>query len=190
MKNNLETLLGYLLEVETAGSDGKNRFTHDYPLALTRLAAEARKAGSYEEFKRDYMIEGKRGLYWHITENKDFKIDPEKGPQDKSAAGFGSIGVGDLMFTSDLGRWSGHYGKSRKYVALLDLSNVERSRYRSVARGFGNEFYLADASNSGIKVEKVVTIGTAKRIAKAYEEILPRSYDELQNFYYLIKGST
>ena len=150
---------------------------------LSSLAAEARKAGSYKNFEQDYMVQYKRGLYWHVTMDPDFKIDPTKGPQDKSAGGFGSIGIGDLMFTSDLERWSGHYGKERGYAALLDMTKVPRESYRQVSRGFGNEFYLSDAANSEASVEKVVKISTAKRIDKRYNKLLPKSYEELKEFY-------
>jgi len=150
---------------------------------LSSLAAEARKAGSYEKFEQDYMRQYKRGLYWHVTMDPDFKIDPTKGPQDKSAGGFGQIMTGGLMFSSDLENWSGHYGKERGYAALLDMTNVPRERYRQVSRGFGNEFYLADAANSGARVVKVVKISTAKGIDKRYHKLLPKSYKELEEFY-------
>lgn len=163
--------------------ESENRFANGIPSVLEPLAAEARKAGSYEEFERDYMRQYKRGLYWHVTADKGFQIDPTKGPQDKSAAGMGGVGLGDLMFSSDLEHWSDHYGSERKYAALLDLSNVPRERYKQVSRGFGNEFYLANAADSDIRVVKVVSIGTAKRINKAYEKLLPQSYRELEEFY-------
>jgi len=150
---------------------------------LSSLAAEARKAGSYGEFEQDYMRQYKRGLYWHVTMDPDFKINPNKGPQDKSAGGFGQIMTGGLMFTSDLERWSGHYGKERGYAALLDMTKVPRESYRQVSRGFGNEFFLHNAANSEASVEKVVQISTAKRIDKQYNKLLPKSYEELKEFY-------
>ena len=178
MKNNLKKLLEYLL-MEEAPVPGRPFEIK----GLSPLAAEARKAGSYKNFEQDYMRQYKRGLYWHVTMDPAFKIDPTKGPQDKSAGGFGQIGTGDLMFTSDLEHWSGHYGKERGYAALLDMTEVPRERYRQVSRGFGNEFYLGDAANSGASVKKVVKISTAKGIDKQYNELLPKSYEELKEFY-------
>lgn len=187
MKNNLETLLEYLLQENAKKGDlfenANNGGEDSRWKGLSCLAAEARKADSYGEFEQDYMRQYKRGLYWHVTMDPDFKIDPTKGPQDKSAGGFGSIGIGDLMFTSDLERWSGHYGKERGYAALLDMTKVPRESYRQVSRGFGNEFYLRDAANSKARVVKVVTISTAKRNDKLYSNFLPKSYEELKEFY-------
>ena len=154
---------------------------------LAPLKAEALKVDSYEKFKEDYMREYKRGLYWHITHDKNFHIDSTKGPQDKSSAGVGSVGVGDLMFTSDLEHWADYYSSERNYAALLDLSKVPRDRYKQVSRGFGNEFYLADAAESGVVVKKVVAIATAKKIDKQYNALLPHSYDELKEFYDEVK---
>lgn len=160
-----------------------NRWENGIPKELSPLVAEARKTGSYEEFERDYMRQYKRGLYWHVTADKAFKIDPTKGPQDKSAGGVGGIGTGDLMFSSDLEHWSDHYGKERGYAALFDMTDVPRELYKQVSRGFGNEFYLRDAANSGARVVKVVSISTAKKIDKQYNKLLPGSYDELEEFY-------
>ena len=45
---------------------------------LLGLAAEAIKAGSFEEFKKDFILQTKHGLYWHITDNPNFEIDPNR----------------------------------------------------------------------------------------------------------------
>lgn len=63
------------------------------------------------------------------------------------------------------------------------MTDVPRKLYNQVSRGFGNEFYLRDAANSGARVAKVVSISTAKRIDKQYNKLLPGSYDELEEFY-------
>ena len=163
------------------------RFPPERMMKLQGLAAEARKAGSYEEFKKDYLRDIKHGQYWHVTSDPKFFIDASKGPRDMSSMANNRGGkAGDLMFTSDLENWADYYGKERTHAALLDLSSVPREAYRQSARGFGNEFYLSNASNSGARVVKVVTVGTAKKMSKQYDRLKPQSYEELEEFYNLV----
>ncbi len=149
------------------------------PYILQQLAAEARKAGSYEQFKNDYLIQLKHGLYWHWTDDPNFQIDPAKGPRDMSTVSTGQRTVGALMVTSDLDRWR-DYG-SRPYAALIDLSAMPREQYRQVARGFGNEFFLADPSTA--KVVKVFPRKAALDYSRSQRRYLPQSEDQLRAFY-------
>jgi hypothetical protein len=173
-----------LLESTSITNFPPNRLKH-----LSGLAAEAKKAGSFDEFRRDYIINIKHGQYWHLTDNPNFFIDLNQGPRDMSSMSNNSTTAkGDIMFTSDLDHWANYY-KDRKYAALLDLSNVPREAYQQISRGFGNEFYLSNATTSGIKLIKVISISTAKRIAKKYDKIKPQSYDELYEFYTIVTSS-
>jgi hypothetical protein len=52
------------------------------PNFLQVLAAEARKAGSVDNFRNDYLVHLKTGIYWHWTDDPQFQIDPAKGPRD------------------------------------------------------------------------------------------------------------
>lgn len=149
------------------------------PWVLQGLAAEARKAPSFEDFRKDYLIQIKHGLYWHWTEDPDFTIDPEKGPQDMSSLGSGGITPGQLMITSDLDAWS-HYGM-RAYAALIDMREVPRTAYYQVNRGFGNEFMVLDPSEA--KVDKVYPRAAALRFDRAQDEYKPGSEDKLREFY-------
>ena len=182
-ERNLRRLIREMLDDSRSPSESK--FTPERMAKLQPLVAEALKANSYEEFEKNYMTGGKRGMYWHVTEDPNFFIDPSKGPRDMSAGGAGSgLGaIGDLMISSDLDNWASYYGKKRKYAARVDMSAVDTNKYKATSRGFGNEFYIRDAANSGAVVTKVVTIVTAKKIDKAYHSILPRSYSELKEFY-------
>ena len=155
---------------------------------LSGLAAEAIKAGSWKNFLRDFSRDIKHGLYWHVTKDRFFEIDPSKGPTDASSMSDGGVGVGDLMFTSDLEHWVLYYGASRPYAAMIDVSSVPGSAYRQVGRGFGNEFYLNNAAEAGARVVRVVTTKTARRIDKKYSESLPQSEHELRRFYTHVTG--
>lgn len=149
------------------------------PLILQGLAAEARKCSSFEEFEKDFCLQIKHGLYWHWTDDPNFRIDPAKGPRDMSSMASGGFDAGKMMITSHLANWS-DYG-SRKYVAIIDMSDVPRKSYYQVSRGFGNEFYVSDPSKA--KVIKVVTRQQAFRIDREQKKYIPQSQEALKKFY-------
>jgi hypothetical protein len=154
---------------------------------LKGLASEAKKAPNYDDFRKDYTGDIKHGMYWHVTGNPNFTIDPNKGPTDASTAGTGTTSPGDLMVTSDLNHWLSFYPK-RTHAALIDLSGVPREHYRQIGRGFGNEFYINNANRA--KVIKVVPRHQARRIDKDYDNVKPRSEDELKFFHGLVHSSS
>jgi GNAT superfamily N-acetyltransferase len=155
------------------------------PLVLELMAAEARKAGSFENYEKDFSNEIKRGLYYHWTDNPDFKVSPQKGPMDASSLGSGKVTAGALMCTTDLEAWSdyGKDGKGRDYVAVLDLSDVPRNGYRQSSRGFGNEFFLQPENAKLIKVVKVLPRSKALSFERSQNKHLPQSKEELKDFY-------
>lgn len=160
------------------------------PKALQGLAAEARKAGSFEEFEKDFLRDIKHGTYWHWTDDPDFKIDPSKGPRDMSSISTGRVDQGKLMVTSHLDAWSdyGPGGKGRPYAALIDMSDVPREAYRQVGRGFGNELYVSDPSKA--RVEAVYPRRRAFHVDRERARILPQSSEELEEFYKRVTGKT
>lgn len=154
------------------------------------LAAEARKAPSFEEFEHDYLGQIKHGLYWHLTDNPQFAIDLTKGPRDMSSMGGGGTEAGALMVTSHLENWDDYYntdpdtGKrkvTRPFAVAIDLADVPRKDYRQISRGFGNEFFIPDASKA--KVLRVVPVKDARRYDKRHHSALPQSSEELRAFY-------
>jgi hypothetical protein len=151
------------------------------PWVLQGLAAEANKSSNFEEFEHDYIGQIKHGLYYHWTDNPNFTIDPNLGPRDMSSLSIGnSISKGKLMVTSDPAYWGANY-KNRKYVAIIDMSNVPRNAYRQVQRGFGNEFFVNDPSLA--KVIKVIDRRQASRINSEHHNAIPQSQEELKDFY-------
>lgn len=154
------------------------------PLVLRGLAAEAGKCASFEEFEKDFCHQMKHGLYWHWTDDPNFIIDPAKGPRDMSSMASGGLDAGKLMITSHLANWA-DYG-SRKYVAIIDMSDVPRQCYYQVSRGFGNEFYVSDPSKA--RVVKVVSRQQAFRIDRDQHKYTPQSQEELRKFYLKVKG--
>jgi hypothetical protein len=153
------------------------------PLILQGLAAEAHKAGSWEGFRKDFLLQIKHGLYWHWTDDPNFQIDLTKGPRDLSSmANPNLIGVGKLMITSDLKYWSDYGGdKGRPYVAIIDMSSVPRNAYQQVNRGFGNEFMVFKPEM--VKVIKVVPRKRAFQINREQHDKLPHNEQELYDFY-------
>jgi hypothetical protein len=153
------------------------------PYILEKLAAEAKKAGSFENFEHDFLRQIKHGIYWHWTNNPNFQIDTKTGPRDMSSIASGDIDVGKLMITSDLHYWSlyGPKGKGRKFAALIDMSEVPRESYYQVNRGFGNEFFVNDPSKA--KVVKILERSKAFDFDRRQNKYLPQSEKELENFY-------
>ena len=145
------------------------------------LYADARKAPSFEDFKKDYTQQIKHGKYYHITEDPNFRIDPEKGASDTMSYSTSKPKKGSLMVTSDLPYWAAGYGDSRKYVAEIDMSDVPRNQYEQVNRGQGNEFFIENASKA--KVKRVVPLDEAIEEADAYNKQIPQSEEELREFY-------
>lgn len=146
------------------------------------LAAEARKAGSFDAFEHGWTLQIKRGIYWHITADAHFTIDASKGPHDESSMADGSMSAGALMVTSDLDAWEDEYSvKERPYVALIDLRDVPWSDYNQVSRGFGNEFFIQHASSA--KVVRMYSRSSARAADARWVREGPQSEAELKKFY-------
>ena len=148
---------------------------------LQGLANEAQKAGSFDNFKKDFTTQIKHGKYYHITSDPNFKIDPDKGPSDTMSTVMTSPSKGGLMITSDLSYWADSYGDSRPFVVEIDMSDVPRGDYEQVSRGQGNEFFIKDASKA--KVTKVMTLDEAEKQNEIYRNKLPQNENELKQFY-------
>ncbi len=148
------------------------------PPILAGLVNEARKYNSPEEFQKAFLGEIKHGMYWHVTEDPEFFIDPDKGPSDMSSMSGGhQISLGKLMITSDIETWASNYAPNRSYAALIDMSYVSPEKYTQVNRGFGNEFFVHDPSQA--KVIGVFSIKDALRIDHEHHSSLPQDFNEL-----------
>jgi hypothetical protein len=148
---------------------------------LAGLRAEARKAGSWPTFLRDFGHEYKHGLSWHVTSRRAFQIDPTTGPRNVSSlADTSAPTVGALQVTSDLAFWLDH-DESRPWVARIDLSRVPRRAYWQVQRGFGHEFWVEPTT--GARVAEVLSRADALRVDAAYAACLPQTEDALRAFY-------
>jgi len=146
---------------------------------ISGLRAEARKYKTFEEFKRAFLVEIKHGVYWHVTADKDFKINSEKGPRDMSSMAKGVVSKGKLMVTSHLENWLDFYNeKDRPYVALIDMSEVPADKYWQINRGFGNEFFVEDPSKA--KVVAVMTRDEAMGYDSKIDEQKPQNQKELR----------
>ncbi len=156
---------------------------------LRPLAEEAVKYDTFDEFEKAFLTQIKHGRYYHITDNPNFTIDPEKGPQDLSSMAMGEVDPGKLMITSNPEEWIEFYGEAREYVAIIDMSRVPKEKYLQVKRGFGNEFFVDDPSRA--KVIKVVPVAEAIRDANFYQEALEETITgppALEKFYNEVKG--
>ena len=145
---------------------------------LNFLESEALKYDSFNDFEDAWLREIKHGLYWHLTDNINFFIDPKKGPSDMSSIATGEISVGKLMITSNLEEWVSGYGKLRPFAAMIDMSDVPSNEYYQVKRGFGNEFFVNDPSNA--KVIGVYPVDEALFIDSKYNEQKPQNQEDLK----------
>jgi hypothetical protein len=131
------------------------------------LEGEARKYPTFEEFFKAFAGEIMHGRYYHWTDDSGFSIDPEKGPRDMSTLSSGGTDVGALMVTSDPEAWADYGGErldyhpdlgpimsGRKYVAVVDLTELPKDSYWQVNRGFGNEIYVDQPELA--RVERVI----------------------------------
>jgi len=152
-------------------------------VAWRGLSAEARKCETFEEFEAAFW-QGKRGLYWRVT------FDPESfmGPRDMVSVGGGGRTAGGIVATSDLANWAASYtdpddtgGRPRGYVAIIDLSAVDKRVYYQADRGFDNEFFLDDPTM--VPVIAVLPIDAALYLERAWVAAQPQGHQELMEFY-------
>lgn len=152
---------------------------------LNQLLDHARQFDNFEDFEKDYHWQIRHGQYWHVTDNPQFFIDPQKGPRDMSSMSGGSVDLGSLMITSHLEHWHDYYNfdedenpiNARPYAVEIDMSGVPLNEWKQVGRGFGNEFFIHDASKA--KVKRILPIEEALRVDEEYFDMLPRSTEEL-----------
>lgn len=164
------------------------KISNAIPPILEGLAEEARKCNSYEEFFRSFAGQIKHGMYWHVTQDPDFTIDPLKGPMDASSMALSNKTTpGALMVTSHLEYWAINYAPWRQYAALIDMSDVPAEGYKQVNRGFGNEFFIEDASKA--RVIGTFPIKEALRIAEEHHASIPQNDADLRQFYEMAKNS-
>ncbi len=152
---------------------------------LAGLAAEAKKCPTFEDFRNAFAGQIKHGMYWHVTNDPNFFIDPEKGPRDMSSMALNKMDPGHLMITSHLDYWATSYAPDRKYAAMIDMSAVDPKEYQQVSRGMGNEFFVHDPTRA--RVIGVFTIKDALRIDTEHHESLPQNDEELAEFYEMAK---
>ncbi len=154
---------------------------------LIPLIKLARQYNTFENFYNDYQFKNYHGIYWHLTNNPNFRIDPKHSPSDLSSLAIGGSGEPGLTLSTDLGNWYSIFKKSRKYAAQIDLSDLKPNvDYRDTTRQFGHEIYVFKPEK--VRVVKVYPIKNAMAInLRDYKKVLPQSIDELKKLYYLAK---
>jgi len=157
---------------------------------LNSLVKFSNQFNDFKEFSKWYSVESNHGYYWHITDNKNFKISNKISPRDMSSMAFGTNNenYGDLMITGDLEYWNEHYNTNpatsekdvkRNYAALFDASELNPKSLKQVSRGFGNEIYLDKLEAKKLKLIGVYNMDYALALDKKFEKIIPQSEKEL-----------
>ncbi len=185
-----EAFADALESIEPPESDiSQEKLAQTHSPRLEPLAAEARKYETFDAFQNAFLIELKHGMYYHVTSDPNFQIDPEVGPRDMSSMVMGGMEPGKLMLTSHLELWAEEYAGTRNYVAVIDMSRVPKEAYWQVKRGFGNEFYVNDPSKA--RVVKVIPIDQALKESAEYQDILESTIhgpEDLKRFYEQVRG--
>lgn len=181
----VETIYKHLREQEDTRQYSK------FP--LNSLVKFAKQFDDFKQFDRWYSLELNHGYYWHITDNKDFRISDTIGPRDMSSLVSGEMNpedAGDLMVTGDLEYWDEHYNKNerspgvkRKYVVLFDASELNPKALKQVSRGFGNEIYLHKSDAKKLKLIGVYSREYAKRLDNKFHSMIPQSEKELYDLW-------
>lgn len=150
---------------------------------LIYLAKLAKHYKTFEEFENDYQLKNFHGIYWHLTTNPNFVINPKQSPTDLSSLAGGSRGEPGLMVSTDISNWHATFNGLRQYAAQIDLSDlIPNMDYRDVKRGFGHEIYVFKPE--GVKVIKVLPISKAlKQNYDDYRRNLPQNREQLKRLY-------
>jgi hypothetical protein len=161
---------------------------------LSSLVKFAKQFNEFKEFSRWYSIELNHGYYWHITDNKDFKVSDKISPRDMSSMSHNTNreNYGDLMVTGDLEYWDNYYNTNprtqkkeiiRNYVALFDASELNPKSLKQVSRGFGNEIYLDKSEANKLKLIGVYNREYARKLNNKFHKMIPQSENELLNLW-------
>ena len=154
---------------------------------LIPLIKLANRYNTFEEFERDYQGKNYHGIYWHLTNQPNFQINPTQSPTDLSTLSFGQSKTPGLMVSTDLSNWYATFRGTRKYAAQIDLSDLTPDvDYRHVGRGFGHEIFVFKPEKA--KVVKTYPIKNALAInLRDYKEVFPQSQDALKKLYWFAK---
>lgn len=155
---------------------------------LIYLAKAAKHYKNFEEFEKDYTGKNFHGIYWHLTVDPNFKINPNQVPTDLSSLSSGTSTRG-LMVTTHISNWDATFERSRLYVAQIDLSDLKPDvDYINVKRGFGHEIFVFKPESA--KVIKVLPIKKAlRRNYEDYKSVLPSNSEQLKKLWDLVHPS-
>jgi tRNA nucleotidyltransferase (CCA-adding enzyme) len=115
---------------------------------------------------------------WHLTKDPNFVIDPSRGPTDASSISEGQMDAGALMVSSDLHYWAGMFHSHPEEIGVeydnddprMWAAEIEPgSEAYLVNRGFGEEYYIPDASKAGVK--KVLPLAEALKVQDKSEKV-------------------
>jgi hypothetical protein len=133
----------------------------DFDPAHPDLAGLRELAGKTDEktFEGNYLIHNYHGLYWHLTDSSDFKVDPHWTPRDASSMAGGGDDDPGLMVSTDPGNWDDTLAGTRRYAAEIQLHGQSGVDYVDTSRGFGHEIFVRSPS----KAEMLGTYPIAER---------------------------
>jgi len=168
------------VEAKYKGVDPVKAFKKDI---LNPLKREALKYDNFEDFSRAYSIYVQHGLYYHITDNPNFKYDPNAESLDYIG---GNSKKGALMVSGELLNWDATFNPedhphTRNYVAVYDLGDAKYDLWHG--RGFGGENYLTPEEAAKAVQLDFLTMEEAKKLYNKYNKAIPQSKEELHKLW-------
>lgn len=147
--------------------------------SLDPLFKEAEKWDNFKDFKLKAWMVGDRGRYWHLTNDKDFKIDLNRSPTDASSMSMGSGNPG-LMLTGDPEWWRGQLSGKRLYAVEFDMSVLTKEKdYHSHNRSFGQEIFVYPSGMKKLKIVRITTAQAAIQSMRKWDNSLPSNDKQL-----------
>ena len=169
-----------IYQENTSYEDVVSKFKKDILYPLKR---EALKFDNFKDFSTSYSVYGNHGLYFHLTDNPNWKYNSEIGSRDMSSMADGYSQKGSFMVTSDMEGWDYYYNfddedkprtsHTRDYVALIDLGDVKY--HIGFGRGFGHEIYIYPNEAKKAILLDVLPIEESRIFYKKWREIMPES---------------
>ena len=173
-----------IYQENTSYEDVVSKFKKDILYPLKR---EALKFDNFKDFSTSYSVYGNHGLYFHLTNNPNWKYNSEIGSRDMSSMSDGSSQKGSFMVTSDMEGWDWYYNfdeddkprtsHTRDYVALIDLGDVKY--HIGFGRGFGHEIYIWPNEAKKAILLDVLPIEEARKFYKKWKKLQPESEESL-----------
>lgn len=164
-----------------------NEFDPAHP-DLEGMREVARNTPDFDTFLHNHIANNYHGRYWHLTNKRNFKVDPSYSPREMSSmAGDEENEAPGLQVSTDPRMWHSMM-RGRPYAAEIELHGEPGKDYANTTRGFGHEIYVHDPSKA--KVLGTYPVGEAlRRNDHFYDHVVPQTEEDLRKVWDHARGS-